>query len=510
MAEPQPIETSETDVYQGVRWSAVGAWGAQVVQLGISIVLARLLMPKDYGLLAMAIVFIGFLEIFKRMGFHTAIIQRRQVDDVLLSSLYYFLIAVSVLLFLATVAAAPVVAWIYGEPRVAWVTAALGLGFPLSAPCLMPFALLNRRMKFGMLAVADLTSVALGGCVSITLAVVGWGVWALVVGSLASTAIRTFLHHAMSRWRPRLVFRWQDVRSVFRFGANVTGFTTFNYFARNADNFIIGTFLGATSLGYYSLAYGILLKPRDAVTNVLMNVLFPALSRIQDDDARLKAAYLRACGAIAFVTFPMMFGLVAVAHPFVQVVLGEKWLPAVPLILILAPLGALQSVWVPVGQIFLVKDRTDWYFRIGIAQSCLTVGAFVVGVAWGTVGVAAAYALFNLFWIPVCFWLGSKLISGLRARDFYLELLPYGALSLTMCLAVLLFGKILNFMNVAAPVALPLSVLLGICIYLGAAVASQPKAYADFMKLLPRGWSLPAFLPARRIPEMLQDDSRPD
>jgi PST family polysaccharide transporter len=208
---------------------------------------------------------------------------------------------------------------------------------------------------------------------------------------------------------------------------------------------------------------------------------------MQDDDVRLKAAYLRACGAIAFVTFPMMLGLAAVAHPFVVVVLGEKWLPAVPLIHVLAPLGALQSVWIPIGIIFLVKDRTDWYFRLGVAQGCLTVGAFLAGIPWGTLGVAVAYALINLLWIPVWLWLGSSLITGLRAKDFVKELLPYGLLSSAMCLVVLLCRQMLIAAGAAPPLALGVCVAVGVGVYVGSVLVIGPAALADFARILPRG-----------------------
>lgn len=486
-------ENPQMDVYSGVRWSAASAWGRQAVQFGVSIVLARLLLPQDYGLLAMAAVFVGFLGVFMTMGFGTAVIQRREVSDALLSSLYYVVLAVAAVLTVATLVAAPLCAWIYHDPRVMPVMAVLGASFLLSAPGVIPSALLNRQMRFGRLAVVELISVVIGGVASLTLAFAGFGVWALVIWLLASTAVSSVLYQAVCGWRPRLTFNWAEVRSVWNFGANVTGFSMFSYFASNADKFIIGVFFGAGPLGYYSLAYNILLKPSEAVTTVLLRVLFPILSRTQDDDARFKALYLRACGAIAFVTFPMMLGLTAVAHPFVQVVLGEKWLPAVPLIVILAPVGALQAVWGPVRLLFLAKNRTDWYFRIGVAQSCVMVCAFFAGIPWGTLGVAVAYVVVNLFWLPVWLWLGSKLVTGMRMREFGIELLPYGLLSLVMFFVVLMFEKTLNSIGVAEPVVLVISVAVGVCVYVGASLMTQPTALTDLARMLPTRWTRSLF-----------------
>lgn len=498
---PTEPESPQMDVYSGVRWSAAAAWGQQAIQFSVTIVLARLLMPQDYGLLAMATVFIGFLDIFSTMGFGLAVIQRREVNDALLSSLFYVNLAVGVLLALATVGIAPVCVWIYHEPRVLPLMAALSLNFVFSAPGVIPQSLLNRSMRFDRLAIVQLSTKIVGGALGIWLAASGWGVWALVWPTLfIGSATKTVLFHMLSGWRPRLIFYWSEVRNVWNFGANVTGFSVFNYFARNADNFIIGAFLGAGPLGFYSLAYSILLKPRDAVTNVLMRVLFPAFSRMQDDDARLKAAYLRACGAIAFITFPMMLGLMVVAHPFVQVVLGEKWLPAVPLIIILAPIGALQSVWVPVGPIFLVKNRTDWYFRMGVAQGCIMVIAFLAGIPWGATGVAFAYAIVNLFWIPIWIWLAGKLVIGLHIRDFVNELLPYGLLSFAMCLAVLLCRHLMTIASVAAPIVLAVCVAVGVSVYIISVFVIQPVALADLARILPTGWIMKFLRPGTATP----------
>lgn len=477
-------DTPQMDVYAGVRWSAIAAWGQQAIQFGIGIVLARLLMPRDYGLLAMATVFIGFLGIFKYMGFHTAVIQRRQVNEALLSSLYYFVLAVSGLLFVAAVVAAPVVAWIYGEPRVMWVTAVLGIGFLLSAPGLMPFAVLNRQMRFGRLAVVDLISAVLGGGVAIALAVAGLGVWALVIGSLVGAATCTLLYHVLTQWRPRLIFHWSEVRSVFSFGANITGFGLFNYFARNADNLIIGVFLGAGPLGYYALAYGILLKPRDAVTNVLMRVLFPVFSRMQDDDARLKAVYLRACGAIAFVTFPMMLGLMAVAHPFVQVVLGEKWLPAVPLIIVLAPLGMIQSVSGTAGQIYLAKGRANLYFWLGVLDGSLHITGFLIGVSWGVFGVAVAYCITSAISIPVYFWLAARLV-GMHWQELLKTFVPATTSASTMALVVWVGHRAMENTNLPDGLALLASIVFGIVVYGAIVLYRRPTALQDLVRLLP-------------------------
>ena len=482
-------ENPKMDVYRGVRWSAISGWGEHGIQFCVTIVLARLLLPHDYGLLAMATVFIGFLDVFSTMGFGKAVVQRREINNSLLSSLFYINLAIGGLLTIAGLAAAPLCAWIYRDPRVPPIMAALSLNFLLMAPAIVPQALLIRRMAFDRIACVQLSTKIIGGGLAIALAATGWGVWSLILpGLLFSLPLRTVLFFILSGWRPRMIFHWSEVRSVLSFGANLTGFAVFNYFARNADNFIIGAFLGARQLGFYSLAYGILLKPRDMVAHVLSRVLLPTLSRMQDDDARLKAAYLRACGAIAFVAFPMMLGLVAVAHLFVEVVLGEKWLPAVPLIYVFAPLGMIQPVWSTAGQLFLVKGRADWQFRWGVVSGSLIMCSFVIGLPWGVLGVAVSYTLTCLMLAVPGFWIPFRLVSGLKLRDLASTLLPYSVCSGIMALVVVGAQLAAKQAGVVDSVNLMLSVVLGVIVYVILVFLVRPPALSDLRKLLPNSW----------------------
>jgi len=488
MPDPERDEP-EMDVYSGVRWSALSKYGAQGMQVVVSLVLARLLAPEYFGLLAMATVVTGFVNVFKNLGFASAIIQRKTIDARLLSTLFWVNLGMCLLVTGVLVGISPAAAWVYDDPRVAPIVAVLSINFLLAGFTMIPTAVLTRRMAFNKLAVREIAAVIVGGTTSITLAAFGWGVWALVAGSLADSAAQMVLINLLSPFRPRLVFDGQGLRECLGFGLNLTGFNIFNYFARNADNFIIGIFLGPVALGYYALAYKLMLLPRDAVTNVVTRVLFPAFSRMQGDDERLANAYLRTCGAIAFVTFPMMAGLAVIARPFVEVVLGDKWLPAVPLIWILAPVGMLQSVWSTAGQIFLAKGRADWQFRWGVLAGLIIVGSFVLGLPWGVVGVASAYALACFALAIPGFYLPFSLVGGLRIRHLVRTLLPYGFSASAMALLVGTSQYVLERLGLAPTAFLALSVALGMFTYFFLTLWIRPPAVADLSKLLPANWS---------------------
>ena len=271
--QPEP----KMDVYSGVRWSAVAKYGTQAVDVVTSIIVARIVAPEAYGLLGMAIIITGFLMVFQSLGFGSALIQRKEINDTLTSSLFFVSLAVCLGLAAGLVAVAPLCSWVYDDDRVGPIVAVSSLMFVFSSLSLIPSSLLTRRLAFQRLAWVDISVSAVRAVSAISLALAGWGVWALVWSSIAGSAVHALFLYMACDWRPRWLFSWSEVRGVFGFGANLTGCSIFNYFARNADNFIIGAFLGATPLGYYSLAYRILLFPCDSVTGVLTRVLFPRL-----------------------------------------------------------------------------------------------------------------------------------------------------------------------------------------------------------------------------------------
>ncbi|KAA5546289.1 MOP flippase family protein [Roseiconus nitratireducens] len=381
------------DGYSAVRWSAFSKYGAQGMQFVISMVMARLLAPEYFGLLGMATVITGFVKIFRDLGFNSAIVQRKKISDDLLSTLFWVNLGVCIFVGLVVLAIAPLAAWMYDDPRVTPIIAVLSITFLFAGFTMIPAALLQRQMEFKKLALREIGGVTAAGGTAIPLAYFGWGVWALVAATLASSAVQMILINLAVPFRPAMVIDRAGLRECLRFGLNLTGFNIFNYFARNADNLIIGVFLGPVALGYYSLAYKLMLVPRDSVSSVVTRVLFPKLSKLQDNNVRLAEVCLRTSGAIALVTFPMMIGLTVLADPFVRVAIGEKWLLAIPLIQILAPVGMLESASAPINQIYVAKGRTDLLFRMGILRGVIRVASFLVGVHWGVLGVAASYAM---------------------------------------------------------------------------------------------------------------------
>ena len=448
----------------GVKWSTVSQAGRFVTQLLTTVILARLLAPSDFGLVGMAMVVIGFIGIFKDLGTSAAIIQRKELSESLLSSIFWvnagFGASATFLLFLF----APLGGLFYQEPRVVIILQVLSTSFFISGLGILHQALLERSVSFDKLARLEIISVVLGAIVGVGLAFANAGVWSLVVQTLTTVTLTTVLLWRYSAWRPLRVFEMSEIKAVSRFSLNLTGFNIFNYFARNADYLLIGRFLGAQDLGYYTMAYRILLFPLQNISAVVGRVLYPVLSTIQDDDSRFTYAYLKVVRSISLITFPLMMGVLAVAKPFVLVFLGEKWQPVILLIMILAPVGLIQSIGTTVGTIYQVKGRTDWMFLWGLGSGTLAFIAFLIGLRWGISGVATAYAVASFILFYPSFSIPFRLIDLSFSKLLRVLVKPL-LNSLIMYLLVIALEYLLP-KNISDEILLGLSIGFGGIIYI--------------------------------------------
>jgi O-antigen/teichoic acid export membrane protein len=421
----------------GVIWSAGARAGSQVLHFAVTVILARLLIPEDFGLVAMIAVFTGFVSLFVDFGLAAALIQRRTLTEAHRSSAFWMNVTAGVVLAALTAALAPALAAFYGEPRLAALTVVLSINFVIGSVAIVQSALLQRAMDFRRLAVVEISSILIGGAAAVGAATAGYGVWSLIVLLLAGTSIRAALLWTLSDWRPHLILDRDAARELWRFSGNLAGYWAVNYWSRNADNFLIGKFVGASGLGIYSRAYSLMLMPLQQISQVTARVMLPALSRIQEDRPRVKRAYLRAVGIIALLSCPVMAGLFVVAEPFVLTLYGPRWRDVVPVLQILCIAGLMQPVGTTVGWIYTSQGRTDWLFRWGLIQSALTVLAFGIGIMWGVHGVALAYAIRTYVLLYPSFAIPGRLID-MRVREVFMAV--RGPLSSALAMAGLVWA----------------------------------------------------------------------
>lgn len=366
------------------------------LQTGSQVVLARLLTPADFGLIAMVSVVANFVNIFQDMGLTMATVQRKEINHRQVSVLFWINFAVSVVLGLFFAVLAPAIAWFYGEPELLWVTVAFGALFVFSGLGAQHRAVLRRQMRYTALGVTEIGAIALAIALAVVLAAMGGGYWALVGLFVGQPFFLALLLWIACPWRPGLPRPTQGVGSLLKFGGNLTGFNIINYATRNADNVMIGAVWGAAPLGYYSKAYGLLLLPIRQINGPLTAVALPALSRLQNEPERFERFYCRMLQVTAYLAMPLFAMVFVLAEDVVLVVLGGQWLEAIPIFRVLACLAFAQTVQNTTGWVMMAYDRTGRMFRWSFFQGTAAMASFAIGLSWGAYGVAVAAVICGL------------------------------------------------------------------------------------------------------------------
>ena len=392
---------------QAARGGAI-AFGGQISRLFLQLVgtavMSRLLAPADFGLIAMAATVTGFVGLFTDMGLSVATIQRSEVSQSLVSTLFFVNIGVGLILMVAAAIAAPLAALLYDDPRVTMLVIGMAVSIPLSAAVAQHNALLARSMRWLPLQIIALTSQAIGLAVAILLA---WktdaGVWALVAHMVVAGVVTLVLTFIVCDWRPSRVDNWRDARAELGFGANVTGFSLLNFFHRQFDNILIGWRWGAVELGFYARAYNLLTLPIGLINGSLSSSAIPILARCKDDPARWNAAYLRLATVTAFLGCGLCAILFAIATPLVDIVLGPGWGEVSIVFRALALSSIFATASNSCGWVFISLGRTRQYFYWSLFASPLFVLSFAIGLPWKAEGVAMSYAICMAILAPVYF-----------------------------------------------------------------------------------------------------------
>ncbi len=364
-----------------------------LLTLGSIAILARLLTPEDFGLIAMVIIIIGFIAIFKDMGLAMATVQRAEISHGQVSTLFWVNLLISAGIMIVTAAISPLLGWFYKEPRVVMITIVLAGTIIFSGLTVQHQALLRRQMRFTALAVIEIVAIFLGVVSAVACALAGMGYWALVILHVVREIATTAGVWISCGWRPGPPIRRSGVRSMLRFGAHVTGFNIVNYFARHVDKMLIGWYWGASSLGLYNNAYRILLLPIQQINSPLTSVAIPALSRIQDDPVRYRSYYRRGVLLTVTVGMPIVAFLFVAAEKAILTFLGSQWLEAVPIFRALGPAAFIGAFNIATAGVHVSRGTPRRQLVWGLVASTVTVLAYAIAVPWGPIGVALAFSI---------------------------------------------------------------------------------------------------------------------
>ena len=390
---------------------------AALLRLLSVMTLARLLSPKDFGLVGMVTAFTGVLTLFRDFGLSSASVQRETITEEQKSALFWINLAVGAALSLIAFAMAPLVADFYHEQRLLAVTAVLAFAFLINSAGVQHSSLLQREMRFTTLSVVNTLSSSLGLVVGIWGALVGYGYWSLVIMAIATSLISTAGVWVTSGWIPGLPRRRIGLRSILHFGSTVTANSILIYVATNFEKVLLGRFWGADAIGIYGRAYQLSNIPTDNLNSSIGEVAFAALSRLQGDPARLKSYFLKGYFLVVSLTLPITIVSALFAHDIILTLLGQKWKEAIPVFRLLAPTILVFGIVNPLGWLLFSLGEVGRLLKMALVITPILIGGYFLAIPHGPKGVAFVYSTLMVLWIfPGVAW-GLKGMP-VSARDF--------------------------------------------------------------------------------------------
>lgn len=466
---------------KGLIWSAIESWGGRVISVSIFFLLARLLDPESFGLVALASVFINFVQLFVDQGFSQAIVQRENLEPEHLNSAFWINITIGILLTILTLGCADFIANGFKEPALAPIIRWLSLGFSLSSLSKVQEAILQRQLNFKALASRSLFASVISGLVGVVMAFMGWGVWSLVVKLLIFGLMQTILVWWVSDWRPTFKVSFTHFQDIFSFGISILGWRIFNFLTRRSDDFLIGYFLGTTALGYYNVAYRLLLMITELLIGVTQKVVIPAFARLQAEPERLRNAFYKVTQLTSFISFPIFIGIAALAPQLIRLSLGEDWNQSIPIMQILSFVGILHAVSNFNDSIIFAVGKPSWNLKFKIFSAIVIVTGFAIAVRWGIVAVSAAYVTSNYLLYPISIFLVNKLIK----LDFKKYI---GQFKASFFATIFMFISIQGFQymignSINLLISITLSTVIALFVYLLSIYLIQPSLITNLKKI---------------------------
>jgi len=455
-------ESLKRKTVHGVLWSSVERLSIQGIHFLVTLVLARILTPKDFGLIGMLAVFIAIAQTLIDSGFSAALIRKQDRTDIDNNTVFYFNIIISIFIYLLLYAVAPYVAVFFHEPSLIDLMRVLCLLVIINSFAVIQRVIYTASVNFKVQAKATTIAAILSGVVGIIMAFHGYGVWSLVGQQLSSAFFNTVLLWYFSKWRPMLVFSWKSFKELYLFGINVMVVSIVETLYQNSYQIFIGRFFSASQLGHFTQAKHFAILPSSSLSSVVARVTYPVLSTIQDDDARLSDVYRQLARVLGFIVFPLMCGLAALAFPTVEVVIGSKWHFAAVL---LVPLS-FSFMFYPIHSVNMnmlqVKGKSKLYLKSEMIKKVISI-AFLVGtIPFGIVAMCYGRIVSSVLTLLVNMYYTSREVK-IGLFELIKDLLPVLSLSLFMFLAI----KLATCRIESSYIQLLVGILAGALIYGG-------------------------------------------
>lgn len=488
VSSPSPTEISGL-LRRGSAWLFIGNVISRAAGFLSGVIAARILTPKDFGLMALCSTFSTLVQLLGNLGVGQFLVHQRDDIHEFCVAAFWMNVVAGIGLFLIQVAAAPLVARFYGDALLQWLMVAMALGSLFGPVGSVQAALLQREMRFPVIAVRDVLMSLLGSCLVIAALLAGFGVWSLVVPGLIVALATSLANWRLHTWRPEVRGNFDRWAVIFRYGRFILGDSLLAFVINNADNMIGGKLLGPSRLGIYSFAYQRNTIVPDYLVSPITVATFPAFAALQENRETLRDLYLRVLKISGLIAFPAVFLHFALAQEFVVGIYGPKWADAVTPLRLLLAFALSKALCVNLPGLLAAVGRPDVGFKFAVSALPLLVGAILVGAHYGVNGLAAATGFVIGGTGPVLNWIVFSVL-GWNFRRFFTSSFPGLAAALPMVVIVLIFrGALGYFADVSDVVTLGISGAVGAGIFLLLLSRVDPGAYGDLLGLLRRAVS---------------------
>lgn len=463
----------------GIFWSAIERLSLQGVQFVINIIMARLLVPSDYGMIGMLAIFLQISQAFVDSGFTNALIQRKDRTETDFSTVFYFNILIALIFYGILFTSAPAIARFYDMPKLINVTRVIALTLVINSLSAVHKTKLIINVNFKTQSKISLIAVVISGCLGVWMAYTGWGVWALVWQTILNSVLLTILFHCIVRWKPLLTFSVQSFKRLFSFGSKLLISGMIHTIYSNLYTIVIGRKFSAANLGYYTRAEQFAMFPSSNLNAIISRVIFPVLSTIQDDDEQLKNVYRKYIRLSSYIIFPLMVGLAVLAKPTIELLLTDKWSGVIILLQILCFDWMFDHLSMINLNLLYVKGRSDLALRLELVKKIIAIAILLYSIYFGVIGMCLGRVLYSL----IATYLNTYYTNKIIGIDFFnqmREILP--SLLLTLIMGICIYC--IRYLNLSNFNYLIIGIISGMLFYLFMSIIFKLKSYKLLLQLI--------------------------
>lgn len=474
-------ENLKKETAKGVLWSGIEKFASGGVLFLANIVLARILTPNDFGLLAVIAVFVQISQTFIDSGFSNALIQKKNRSQTDYSTVFIFNIAISISLYSILFFCAPLIAHFFDNNKLTSLTRIIGLNLIIGALMSVHKTRLTVELRFKFQSMITLIASIISATIAIWMAYNGFGVWSLVILTITNTSIQVTLIYLFFKWHPSLLFSKESFKQLFSYSSKLLGASLIHLLYRNIYPIIIGKKFTPIQLGYFNRADTFAQYVPMTIGNVISRVAFPIFSRIQDNNDRLRKAYSKYIVFSSLIIFPFMIGLIVMAKPLTLLILTDKWLPMVPMLQILCIDWMTDHICSINLNVLFVKGRSDLAFKLELIKKTLALGIFFISLNWGIIGVCWGRVVYAIFAVYLNSYYTNKLIGislMCQIKDILLPLVQASVMGIMIVCLQLIYSNMNELINMG------LNLLIGIITYIVIVYITNKNYIVEFKNLI--------------------------